>query len=319
MKEATAMSTSAIPIRVMPSVMVAVLSATLLMTACRGVDDNNGGGGNGELTLGISDGPVDEADEVRIAFSGVEITPVGGMPMLIENLEEDFIDFLDLSGGERELLLDEFDLADGTYDSIRLIVNEMDSFVDVGGSRFNLVVPPGEEMNLLLDVNVFFDEDNDLEDLTIDVDLRKSIRVDNTQSPPVYEFHPNLRVVETSRSETLRGTVHEDFIEDTRCANQNNNEDGNAVYLFVGNSGGFQDLQNNAGDPFATTGVEFNTASNQWEFAFGFLPRQSYRLVFTCDAILDDPEQDDFVSMDFEGPIIVDVRQGNTETVAFEP
>ena len=296
---------------------VLICSIAALMTGCRGVDSNNGGGSNGEINLGITDGPLDGVDQVRLALAGVEITPTGGSPILIEDLDEDLIDLLDLQGNNRELLLDEYDLADGSYESVRLIINETDSFVEDGNAMFPLTVPVSEEANLTIAVDVFLDDDNDLEDFTIDIDLRKSLRVDTTQSPRVYELHPRIRVIDTTRSETLRGTVDESLITDSRCSN--NNDDGNAVYLFEGSSSDFQDIQDNTNDPFATTTVNFNTDNGLWEFEFGFLPRQSYRAFFTCDAILDDPEQDDAAMINIEGPVSIDVQQNNSETISFVP
>lgn len=293
-----------------------VLLFLLLVVSCRGVDDN-GGGEQGELTLGITDGPVDGADEVRVVFSGIEIVPATGPSVMVDELDEEFIDFLKLEGGERELLLSNFDLDDGTYQAIRLIFNPVGSFVKVNGAEYELIVPAAEEPNLTIDVSLFFDPDNDEEDVTIDLDLRKSLRIDETVSPPVYELHPRMRVIDTDRGEILRGTVERDLVEDTSC--NNDDEDGNAVYLFVGNSGDDdRDIRDESGDPFATAAVKFNNTSKEWEFAFGFLPRQAYRLFFTCDAISDDPEVDNSAEMDFKGPVTIDVQQGNTETVRFE-
>jgi hypothetical protein len=295
-----------------------ILFACITVISCRGVNDDGSSGSTGELTLGITDGPADGVDEVRVVFSGIEITPQSGSPILVEDLEEDFIELVQLQGGVRELLLSDFDLADGSYQSVRLIFEPIGSFVRVDGSQFDLVVPSAEEARLRIDVNLFFDPDNDEEDITIDIDLRKSLCFNDSQSPAVYELHPSMRVVETAQSETLRGTVAAELIEATTCANDNNNEDGNAVYLFVGNSGAAQDIQGNSGDPFATATVSFNNTNSQWEFAFGFLPRQSYRAAFTCDSILDDPDADNSGTVEFAGPITVDVQQGNTETLRFE-
>jgi len=293
--------------------------AGLIMTACRGVNDDESDGSTGELTLGITDGPLDDADEVRIAFSGIEITPVGGTSILIEDLREDFVYLLDLEGGERELVLDEYDLPDGSYDTLRLIIDEAASYVEVDGAQYELTIPATEIANLTFDINVFFDPDNDNEDLTVDFDLRKSLRVDNSVSPPVYQLFPRLRVVETERTETLRGTVDETLITNSGCSNLNFNQDGNAVYLYIGNSGALQDIQNNSGDPYATTTVRNNNVSDEWEFVFGFLPRQTYRAAFTCDASIDDPDTDDTAIIDYEGPINVDVQQNHSEEIEFEP
>ncbi len=295
-----------------------VLFSMVIVMACRGIDNEGTSGSSGELTLALTDGPADTIDEFNLYISGVEITDSNGDTVLVEgdDIEEEFFDLVMLRGGIREEIIRNFDLEDGTYDSIRLIVNEVDSNVRVGGSEFDVSIPSGEEANLSLDLNIFFDEDNDEEDFTIDIDLRKSIRADDFDNPTTYFFHPRLRVVETSRTGTVRGTVHPDLITNSQCSSRSGDQDGNAVYLFADN-GVVQDLQDNNDDPIATATVDVQS-DNSGEFSFGFLPVQTYRAVFTCDAFDDNPAEENS-NVDFSSPVDVTVEEGSTATLSFGP
>jgi hypothetical protein len=296
-----------------------IVFSSFLAVACRGVDREGGGQGRGELTLGITDGPIETALEVRLVLAGIEITPAGGSPILINDLREDSIDLLDLQGGEREEIIRGYDLDDGSYESVRLIVDETESMIRVeSGNEYPLTIPAAELDKLTLQFDVVFNEDNDEEDYTIDIDLRKSIREDDTVNPPIYELHPRIRFVETSRTESLTGTVHQDLIEDNNCSSRNSNDDGNAIYLYRTGVSGEQDVQDNENDPYATAKVSFNSSSGQWEFAFGYLPVDSYKAVFTCNAILDKPKSDEQSLMDFTVPQTINLQQNNSETIRFE-
>lgn len=301
------------------SVTLVSFTTLLVLIGCRGVNSNNEGGGIGELTLGITDGPTDFAQEVRLVLDGIEITPTGGAPILIDVLREDNIDLLDLQGGEREELIRNYDLPDGSYESVRLIVDDVSSRIRLdNNNEFELTIPAGEESNLVLDLDIILDEDNDEEDFTIDVDLRRSIWVDETVNPPVYTFHPRMRIVETSRTTTLTGSVDEALIEDNSCENGGADDEGNAVYVFRGSSVDIQDIQDNADDPYATATVDYNNISDQWEFAVGFLPVGNYTAVFTCNAVLDNPQTDDESELDFSIAQTIDVQLSGTDSLRFE-
>ncbi len=54
--------------------LIGVVFATFLIAACGG----GNGTGSGELSLDITDGPVDEASKVVVSFSSVSLKPANG-------------------------------------------------------------------------------------------------------------------------------------------------------------------------------------------------------------------------------------------------
>jgi len=58
-------------------ILVAAAAATLL-AACGGEDDGSATPKTGTLKVGITDAPVDFADQVVVQFSGVELKPRDG-------------------------------------------------------------------------------------------------------------------------------------------------------------------------------------------------------------------------------------------------
>ncbi|MEX1031936.1 MAG: DUF4382 domain-containing protein [Cellvibrionaceae bacterium] len=303
---------------------VFVISVCLFgILGCRGVDsdsDSNSGGelGDdlGELTLWITDGPVDEADMVELSITGVQVKPVGADSIDVLLDSPLIVDLLDLGDEDnpREEIIDDHSFPVGDYEWIRLLLDEADVTIMIDGLQYPLTIPPDEQDGLQFEFNLTVEDDTDL-DLTIDLDLRKSLR---SLGGNQYELHPRLRIVNTEQTGTLNGTVAQSLVEDNDdCNNGAFNDEGNAVYVFAGGDAVFQDIRDNAQDPIATTTVEKNF-DNEYVFRVGFLPRGSYTAVFTCDGSIDDPETDNELIMLFSDHVNVSIQVGETTTIDFE-
>ncbi|MCW8194044.1 DUF4382 domain-containing protein [Proteobacteria bacterium 005FR1] len=293
--------------------------ATVSLIGVAGCDgtgvDERFGGDDGNLSLWITDAPVQDVDSVIVTITGVVIEPVEGDPIEItfDTPEEvDLIDVID-DPDRREELLDDYPLPVGSYTSLRLVLDETRLYVDTNGRQEVLTIPEEEKAGLELEFNVDVEDDTEL-DLTIDFDVRKSLRrIDAT----TFELHPSLRIVRTERTGTLVGVVDEDLIvNNPRCNDRFDFREGNAVYVFSGAGTNPQDIQGNAGDPLATGIVELD--SGVWEFVVGFLPQGNYTAVFTCDAELDDPEIDDDLDMFFSTRIDVEIDPEQVTEIEFE-
>src|SRR5688572_3048591 len=156
----------------------AAISMVLGLSACGG----SGGGGSdtGQLSLGVTDAPVDEASSVVVQFSGVAFKRAGAAAEIVENLTPSprQLDLLQYQGGRAALLLDGVTLPAGDYEWIRLIVDNetgvRDSYiVRTGGEECELRVPSGAESGLKLNRGFTLPADGSIA-LTIDFDLRKS-------------------------------------------------------------------------------------------------------------------------------------------------
>jgi len=104
------------------------------LTGCGGGSSDDSSDGNGSLTLGLVDGPVEGAEQVVVAFTGIELKPDNGPPMepipMDESACDDFdsatgtcsINLLDLVGTDRRVVFSE-SLPAGHYQWVRLLVN----------------------------------------------------------------------------------------------------------------------------------------------------------------------------------------------------
>ncbi|MBY6187769.1 DUF4382 domain-containing protein [Marinobacter hydrocarbonoclasticus] len=129
---------------------VVLLSLAGLLTACGGSGDN--APATGTLNLGITDGPVNYADDVVIVLSHVVLVPEsGGDPIVFDYLqdegEERSIDLLEVQGAKAEWVVTERELPVGNYDVCAYIIQgdgtESTSHVNIDGGTFSLSTPSG--------------------------------------------------------------------------------------------------------------------------------------------------------------------------------
>ncbi|GAB1265275.1 DUF4382 domain-containing protein [Aurantivibrio infirmus] len=291
-----------------------VLIFVLGLSACRGTNDNDGfGNDTSGFTLSITDGPIEGARSVVIPITGIEVKPRNDAAISF-NLDPPFEDnLLDFQNGLSEILLDDISLAEGEYDHIRLIVDDANAFIELNNNqRFDLPIGAGFESQLQINLNFTIDNEDET-DFTIDFDLRKSVF---DMGANVFELRPSLRLARTQESGTLRGTVAESLITSSTCNNGISNDEGNVVYLFDGTVTA-QDIQGNAGDPIATGIVSRSNSSSNHSFTIGFLAPGNYTAVFTCNAVRDEPAEDNNFAMRFSNPENVTVVQGDSNNINF--
>ncbi len=296
---------------------LSVVIATLLLGGC-----GSGGGesSTGSVTIGITDAPVDGAENVFVQFTGVRIQPAEGETIAIDFDEPRQIDLLDLQGDARELLLNGEVLPTGQYQWIRLMVSAeadgiYDSYMVISGSHYELHIPSGSQTGLKL--NRPFTVSDEPTDLTIDFDLRKSIHNAPGQSGPggdIYFLRPTLRLVSTPDSGRIEGTLAASaFTGVDGC-----HDDplvGYAVYLFEGSGQTPNDLDGTQPEPVVTARTALNDES-RYAYTAAYLAPGEYTIAATCKAHMDDPETDDV--LDFVGTAQVTVTAGETTTHHFE-
>ena len=276
----------------------------LLVTAC-------GGGGGGGGSSPVPAAPVPGASEVVVAFTGVELKPGGGNAFELEPPDSPLeINLLDYQNGERAMLLDSETVSAGDYNWMRLLVAESGSYVIVDGQQFQLEIPSGEQSGLKLNRG-FTVAVGSLTDFTIEIDLRKSLTVTGNGR---YQLRPTLRLVDNLETNSISGTVDSGLIVSETCPNGDNDDTGNAVYVFE-EGATVQDIRGNDDDPLTTATVFFDADTGTYRFTVGFLAYGTYRLAFTCEASLDDPEQ--IEELVFTKPIDVTVTAEPTAPISF--
>lgn len=266
----------------------------------------------GQLSLAITDAPVDGATAVVVQFTGVEVKPADGAARAFTFDAPRQIDLLALTGTDSELLLDGVTVPAGRYNWVRLAVdaNEdgvADSYIDLeDGSRHELEVPSGDESGLKLNTG-FVVPAGGAASFTLDFDLRKSVH-EPMDAGDSYKLRPTLRIVDNVRVGAIAGTVDNTLV-GVDCAP--------AVYVFSGAGVAPDDVDGAEPEPVSSAMPELNTSTGHYDYTVGFLAEGSYTVSFTCDADADDPAADD--ALVFLGTQDAAVMAGNVTQVDFGP
>jgi hypothetical protein len=300
----------------------AATAATLLsLAACSGGSSPSN---TGQLTLGLTDGPVESATSVVVQFTGIEIKPTGGPPqeaVVFDSASCDefdatgacSIDLLTLTGDERKVVFNG-QLEAGNYQWVRLLVNadlnEMDSYIGFeDGSMCSLYIPSSAQSGLKI-VSGITVTANGVSDYTLDFDVRKSITMPPGLAGPMgstemcaanYVMKPTIRIVDTTQVGMIVGTVPELLLSTSNCAqNENTMQYENvAAYVFENFDGSAtpDDIDEDAiyPDPVTTASVVFDTDANGYVYEAGFLlSPEDYLVALTCTSDPDLMDVDEF-------------------------
>lgn len=283
---------------------VGLLAALALgLAACGGSSDPKDT--TGRISLGISDGPVHDADKVCVAFSEIEFK--SGADSFVETLGPTSVNLLDFQGVNAAPLLINFELPAGDYQWMRLGVNAVlggpggtgddgtsvecqgdDSYIVMdSGSVHNLYIPSGFQTGLKL-VGGFTVPAGGSADFTAEFDLMKSVTAPRGLEPDVI-LRPTIRLVNNVEVGTLTGEVSSGLATGSTLELPNCDA---SVYVF--NDGVMPNPMDSDPatdpdgllDPIATAMVnEQMNAMEQIEYHYtvGFLLAGNYEVAFTCD------------------------------------
>jgi hypothetical protein len=267
------------------------------------------GASTGQISLGVTDSPVDYAEAVVVQFTGVELKPKEGPAFSVDFPTPKTIDLLALHGEERVMLLDGEVVEAGEYLWMRLKVLADpnvadDSYVSVDGQHCEMRIPSGDERGLQL-IRAFTVGVGTTTDYTVDFDLRRSVLRPPGLTTDLevcggegYHLKPVLRMVDNLEVGTITGTVTPQCGETTTGVYPGN------VYLFgpvtdaepgtpEDYDGIVDDLQGGP-DPLASAMVD----PDSFTYTIGYVPAGNYRLAYTCnpdDAAVDEANPDDGV------------------------
>lgn len=255
---------------------IVLVIGSLLLGGCELFND-------GRIDLQITDAPVDEVDAVVVSISRVDLYPEDDDRESFSFSPALKIDLAQLRNGDAFKLLDNEKLRSGRYEQIRLRIDSapdsLASYVQLrSGQQRALYVPDGASSGLSLPFN-FEVNDNKRTRLTLDFDLRSSLRAPNSAEPNAYRLVPRLRAVEDRRSGTIAGAI---------AASRFVNGCVPAVYIYSGHDISPDDVGGSGVQPYSST-VPFNDGS----YIAAYLPAGDYTVAFTCDAGRDDPERND--------------------------
>jgi len=258
----------------------------LSLAALSGCDNS---GGTGNLTLGVTDAPVDGAQSVMVSFTAVSVKKANSNEETIQLPAPQQVDLLQLSGGNAVVLLDNQPLDAGNYQWLRLTINEdpTQTYIIDSTGQHDLRIPSGANTGLKLNRAFTIEADGAIA-FTIDFDLRKSVHKTGTANP-VYELRPTLRIVETALAASLSGTVDPSLVP-AGCSP--------GVYLF--SEGDPVDDLDGIGDAIFSVALP---DSGPFDYTAGFLPPGNYTIAYTCEATADANDADDMISFTNETSI----------------
>lgn len=315
-------------LRIVGRLMMAVVMAAVLMSCSGGGGDSSSDTGatsdtgaatdTGSLTLNITDAPVDDASNVVVMFTGVELHAASGEEHYYGFDEPQTLDLLALQDGASVVLWEEA-VPVGHYTWIRLEVMAERGVLDdsyiitLDGDKYSLWIPSGEQSGLKLNRAFDVSEEGVLE-FMIDFDLRKSVH------RPVgmdidYILRPTLRIMETAVTGNVTGMVASELLADPLLADPCTG--GDVVYVFEGPDVTPDDIDDEDPNPITTASVTLDVNTGEYVYTVAYLSAGEYTLALTCQADSDYPESDDSAEVGFVATTNVTVTSGMTTTYDF--
>lgn len=256
-----------------------------------------GGGGSGSsstnpppvstratLNLSVSDTPVDGAQHVVVAFTGVVLMGPNGQQTFTFNNEKT-IDFIQQQGTNAASLLSGAAVTSGNYQWIRLELDLNNSYiVTSNGNQYPLTIPGGSQTGLKL-VSGFTVAPDGTADFLIDFNLRKSMTMSHKGGTTTYMLHPSMRLINLQQVGSVSGTVSATLsIGGTQITASDCDP---AVYVYPGTAStleGFYVSVSGGTAPLTSATVSLNNSTGDYEYTVGFLEPGTYNLAVVCAA-----------------------------------
>lgn len=245
---------------------------------------NGGGSSDATLNLGVTDTPVDGAQNVVVAFTGVDLMGPGGQQSFSFSSEKS-IDLLQQQGTNSASLLAGVTIPAGNYQWIRLDIDAANSYIITStGAKYPLTIPSSSQTGLKL-VSGFTVAQGDIADFVIDFNLRQSITQSNAGGITSYILTPALRLINEQQVGTVSGSVAStlsiggSLITATTCSP--------AVYVYPGTVtvlDGFNVNVSGGTAPLTSATVSLNNTTGIYDYTVGFLAPGTYTLAVTCAA-----------------------------------
>lgn len=284
---------------------VALGSVLLLagLSACSNSGSDSPGSiapNSGFLTLRVTDAPVDDAAEVIIVFTGVELQRGPASTINIDFDTPRALDLLQFRNGQTANLLEGHPVLPGEYEWLRLKISAEQNLQNGSrirlrdGRQFPLFIPSGAESGLKLNRR-FTVAQGGITRLIVDFDLRKSV-VAPPGLAPNWILRPALRLIDELEYGTLVGSVD---IPALAAAQQSTVADCSpGVYVFAGGGVTPDDMDGDATDgvdPLVYQPLTPPTPDTSANYSLSFLESGEYTVAFTCRFSVDaDPTRSEY-------------------------
>lgn len=162
------------------------------------------------LTFNIADAPVDGVQSLFITITAIEIKNEAGDWLSIPLVLEQEIDLLKYQDGESIKFAEISEIAAGVYNETRLILSETVTprVVLATGKTVDLTIPGGESSGLKLKIP-FTVEAGTPVDITLDFDIRRSLKIKGEGDDAEYSLSPVLRLLKHGEYGHVEGIAEE--------------------------------------------------------------------------------------------------------------
>lgn len=283
----------------------------LLLASC----GDNSGAGTGQLKVGITDAPLDNAEAVVIHVTSATLHgPDGDTTMDVLDPTDGTagrdIDLLRYQGGQWTGLFDNT-VSAGHYSWIRLALDLTKSYIQINGAQYGLRCTSCEHAGYR--INKSFDVTADATlTLMLDFDARKSI-TDPGAAKADYILRPTVRLVDSAASGSISGTVDGTLIASLGGGNCSvyvyDGFDATPDDVYIPLNMASPDSQNN---PVSTANV---ISDSSYTYTVSYLPEGNYTIALTCDAINDSAANKDILT--FSDTHNISVLAGETAMLDF--
>lgn len=277
-----------------------VAVATFALGACSSGSDAPG---TGELSLAVSDAPVQDARQVCIEFTEAEFKKAGSDNQVVVFDPPQKVDLLAYQGMNSAPLLVDQTLEAGEYQWIRLAVNaprngnggagagmndseclgEGSYIVTEAGAVHGLYIPSSAQTGLKL-VRGFTLPVGGAADFVAEFDLMKSIHAPDGLDPE-YLMRPTIQLLDRAETGSIAGEVDPALVAQAECMP--------AVHLYYPDEvpdDNEADGEADSIDPIGSAMVHLRD-DGRYTYELGPVLAGLYDVAFSCDA--DDPEADE--------------------------
>lgn len=254
----------------------------------------------GSITISLTDDPWEDAMEMVLHVTGIEMGHANGNVVTFEMGGGGIsIDMVQLQNGESRMLLDNVEVPMGQYEWMRLMIDPSQSHIDLAstGGRHGMQMG-SDAVNGLEVMHAFEIGQSQHGDYMLDFDIRRGVQHHDggMMMGGEYRLHSALRMVDMSQSGGLLGNVDPSLI-DVNHPGCDDAPGGNWAYLFHGDVAEPDDIADVDTDglpgPIATDRIDMDTMTGEHRYHFAYLDPGQYRIAVTCAGEWDEVGDDD--------------------------
>jgi hypothetical protein len=275
---------------------VILLAGTL--ASCGGTTDPAAIEPAGTLTLVITDGPMEQAQEVIFHVTHVDMGHADGSVTRLELMSGPHdIDLMQLQNGMTHDLLDSASVPAGHFEWMELGIDLQQShFGGQSGGQHGMTMGAGNPLRANAQFQIM---DGEHLEFVMDFDLRLGIQQHEMggMMGMEYQLQEGMHLMNIADVGGLSGAIDISLVDVNNPA-CDPAEGGNLAYLFDAAVAQPDDLAATDTDgfdgPVATDIVELHVGVGEYRYHFGFVPAGSYRVAFSCSGEWDEEGDDDY-------------------------